>query len=115
VLEKFSVGLFLIGLVIHVAMSLVLGLMYGVLLPMFPDIRGGPVFFGGLLLPLLWTSASYGLMGVLNPLLQKDVDWPWFIASQFVFGITAAVVVLRSERIAVPPAGPGPDTASLTS
>ena len=29
---------------------------------------------------------SFRLMGVVNPLLQQRVDWPWFIVSQFVFG-----------------------------
>ena len=44
-------------------------------------------------------------MGVVNPVLQEHVDWPWFIVSQFVFGVAAAVVVLRSEKVPVPPAG----------
>ena len=48
-------------------------------------------------------------MGVVNPVLQDRVDWAWFIVSQFVFGVTAAVVVLRSEMVPVPPAGLGPD------
>ena len=69
----------------------------------------GPFAWGGLLLPLLWTGTSYGLMGVVNPVLQERVDWPWFIVSQFVFGVAAAVVVLRSEMVHIPPAGPGPD------
>jgi hypothetical protein len=73
------------------------------------------LFWGGVVLPLLWTGASYGLMGVVNPLLEQKVDWPWFIASQFVFGVTAAVVVMFSETIRVPPAGAGPDTESLIS
>ena len=68
-----------------------------------------PFVWGALLLPLLWTGASYGLMGVVNPTLQAGVDWPWFIVSQFVFGLTAAAVVVRSETIAVPPAGTGPE------
>jgi hypothetical protein len=46
---------------------------------------------------------------VVNPFLQQNVDWPWFIASQFVFGIAAAIVVMRTEQIAVPPAGTGPE------
>jgi hypothetical protein len=41
--------------------------------------------------------------------LQDRVDWAWFIVSQFVFGVTAAVVVVRSEMVPVPPAGLGPD------
>ena len=39
-------------------------------------------------MPLLWTAASYSLMGVVNPLLQARVNWPWFIVSQFVFGLS---------------------------
>jgi hypothetical protein len=65
--------------------------------------------WGGLLLPLLWTALSYGLMGVVNPVLQQRVDWPWFILSQFVFGIVAAIVVVRSEQVHIRPAGQGPD------
>ncbi|MGO9922003.1 MAG: hypothetical protein ACLQIB_45815, partial [Isosphaeraceae bacterium] len=57
----------------------------------------------------VWTGIAYGLMGVVNPVLQDRVDWAWFIVSQFVFGVTAAVVVLRSEMVPVPPAGLGPD------
>jgi hypothetical protein len=48
-------------------------------------------------------------MGVVNPALQEKVSWPWFVVSQFVFGVAAAVVVLRSETIHIPPAGRGPD------
>src|SRR5205823_2637941 len=54
------------------------------------------VAWGGLLMPLLWTGASFTLMGVVNPVLQRGVDWPLFIASQFVFGVAAAVMVLRA-------------------
>ena len=65
-------------------------------------------------MPLVWTGVSYGLMGVVNPLLQEAVDWPWFIVSQFVYGITAAIVVVRTEEIPVPPAGRGSDIEPLT-
>jgi uncharacterized membrane protein YagU involved in acid resistance len=106
-LEQFRLPLFLLGVVIHGTMSLVLGLLYGVLLPTLPAIRGGQIAWGGVLMPLLWTGISYGMMGVVNPILQGNVSWSWFIASQFVFGITAALVVIRSETIAVPPKGRG--------
>jgi hypothetical protein len=56
-------------------------------------------------LPLVWTAFSYGLMGIANPVLQQRVDWPWFVVSQFVFGVAAAFVVARSELIHIPPAG----------
>lgn len=113
-LEQFHFLLLLVGVVIHAIMSFVLGLMYGVLLPTLPAIPGGQLVWGGVLMPALWTGISYGFMGVVNPILRHVVDWPWFIASQFVFGIAAALVVIRTEKMAVPPKGMGPDTESLT-
>lgn len=110
-LEQFHLPLLLTGIVIHAAIAVVFGLIYGVLLPMLPEFRRlripKSLAWGGLLLPLLWTGISYGLMGVANPVLQTRVNWPWFIVSQFVFGAVAAYVVDRSERIPVTPAGRG--------
>lgn len=108
-LQQFSLKLMVFGIAIHAITSLAMGLIYGVLLPTLPQIRGGQLVWGGVLMPLLWTGASYGLMGVVNPALQAHVDWPWFIASQFLFGIAAALVVVRSEKVPVPPAGTGSD------
>jgi hypothetical protein len=101
-----------IALTIHVAMSLGFGAILGLLMPRFRPIPSS-LAWGGLLIPLLWTSVSFGLMGVVNPLLRGRVSWPWFIASQFVFGVVTAIVVERSERVYIPPAGRGPD--SLTA
>jgi hypothetical protein len=110
-LEQYSLVLFLTGIVIHATIAVVFGLLYGVLLPMLPEVRWLAVpkslAWGGIVFPLLWTAVSYGLMGVTNPVLQARVDWPWFIVSQFVFGALAAFVVDRSEKIPVPPAGRG--------
>jgi len=110
-LEHFSLALLLTGIVIHATIAVVFGLLYGVLLPMLPEIRPLKIpkslAWGGFIFPLFWTAASYTLMGVANPVLQARVDWPWFILSQFVFGAVAAFVVDRSERIPVPPAGHG--------
>ena len=112
-LEQFGMPFLLTGVVIHAIIAVVFGLLYGVLLPTLPDIPRLPptasaLAWGGLLLPILWSGVCYSLMGVVNPVLQERVDWPWFIVSQFVFGIVAAIVVDRSEKVAVPPAGHGP-------
>jgi mono/diheme cytochrome c family protein len=48
-------------------------------------------------------------MGLVNPLLHNYVDWPWFVASQFVYGIIASIVIMRSEKIPIAPRGPGGD------
>jgi hypothetical protein len=105
-LEQFHAGLLAIALTIQVALSIGFGLVYGLLVPRLPAIPG-PMSWGGLLMPLLWTGASFGLMGVVNKVLQERVDWPWFIVSQFIFGIVASIVVVRSEVIHLPPVGPG--------
>jgi len=36
---------------------------------------------------------------LLNPVMNQRIDWPWFVASQFGFGVTAGLVVATQERI----------------
>jgi hypothetical protein len=107
-LGSFHAEWFLPAAALHVVLSSCFGLLFALLIPKLPPIPG-PIAWGGLVLPLAWTGTSYGLMGVVNPLLQQRVDWPWFVVSQFVFGVAVAWVVLRSELVHIPPAGRGPD------
>ncbi len=106
-LEQFQSEWFLAALAAHAVLSLSFGLAFAIV-PRLPALPAA-VSWGGLLMPMLWTAASFGLMGVVNPVLQQRVDWPAFIASQFIFGLVAALVVVRSEEIHIPPAGHGPD------
>ncbi len=91
------------GITVHAGFSVAFGLAFALVLPWMPTIPG-PLAWGGLVMPLLWTALSYGLMGIVNPALQTRIDWPWFIVSQFVFGLVAAWVVVRSEQVEVPAA-----------
>ena len=106
-LQAFNPTWLAIAVVIHAALSISFGLAYPFVLPRLKPIPGA-MAWGGLVMPILWTGTSYGLMGVVNPLLRDRVDWPWFIFSQFVFGVTAAIVVVRTEMVHIPPAGTGP-------
>ena len=99
---------FLAAGAVHAVLSIGFGVLFALVTPRLPPMPG-PIAWGGLVLPLVWTGTTYGLMGVVNPVLQDRVDWAWFIVSQFVFGVAAAVVVLRSEMVPIPPAGLGPD------
>jgi hypothetical protein len=105
-LEQFHAGWLLTALALHALLSLAFGVLLARVEAKLPTIPG-PVAWGCLVLPLLWTGISYGLMGVANPVLQERVSWPWFVASQFVFGVAVAVVVVRSELVHIPPAGRG--------
>lgn len=83
---------------IHGFASLAVGLMFGVLLPTLPR---GPVLWGGVIAPLLWTGGIHAFMGVLNPALDAFVEWRWFLASQVAYGLTVGIVVVRSEKVYV--------------
>lgn len=104
-LEQFHLSWMVAAILIHATISVGLGLIYGVLLPMLP---GQPMFWGGIVAPLLWTGAIYGFMGILNPALSNAVDWTSFILAQFIYGIVVGLVVVRSEKVYSEPAGSGP-------
>src|SRR6201993_1201222 len=95
-LHTFHLSSFLIATVIHLLTSLLVGLLYGAMLPMFPR---RPILLGGIIAPILWTGFLYSILELLNPLLNKHIEWVWFIASQFAFGIVAGLVVMRQERV----------------
>ena len=85
-----------IGALLHLVLSLLMGLLYAVLLPMLPRY---PVVFGGIVAPLLWTGLVWAGLGVINPALAARIDWAWFVVSQIGFGIAAGLVISRREKI----------------
>ncbi len=97
-MQLFHPAALAIATVIHGVSSLGVGLMFGVLLPTLPR---GPVLWGGIIAPLLWTGGIHAFMGVLNPALERLVDWKWFLASQIAYGLTVGIVVVRSEKVYV--------------
>jgi hypothetical protein len=107
-LGSFRANWFVAAVAMHAVLTSGFGILFALLNSRLPAIPG-PLAWGGLVLPLVWTGISYSLMGVVNTVLQDYVSWPWFIVSQFTFGVVAALVVLRSETVHIPPVGPGPD------
>lgn len=85
----------LIAIVIHGTTCLLVGLLYGAMLPMLPR---HPIVLGGVVAPVIWTALLHSSMGVMNPVLAARISWGWFAASQFAFGIVAGWVVSRSNR-----------------
>jgi hypothetical protein len=106
-LERFHLGALVLGIVVHATLSLTFGLIYGAMLPTLPSFPGSQIIYGGVLMPFLWTWICQNFMGIVNPLLERHVDWRWFIVSQLVYGLAMSVVVMRSEKVAVAPAGAG--------
>jgi hypothetical protein len=95
-LTSFHAGLFLVACFLHVVTSILVGLLYGVTLPMFPR---RPILLGGLIAPIVWSGLLYATLGIINPLLDQRIDWKWFVASQMGFGIVAGLVVVRQTRV----------------
>jgi hypothetical protein len=95
-LRSFHIELLLVAAAIHLAASVLVGLLYGVLLPMFPR---RPILLGGFIAPVMWSGLLYASLGIINPLLNQRIDWMWFVASQIGFGIVAGLVVVRQERV----------------
>lgn len=95
-LSSFHTDSFLIALGLHALVSTAVGLLYGAMLPMFPR---RPILLGGLIGPVLWSGLLYSMLSLLNPLLEKHIDWVWFIASQVAFGVVAGLVVVRQPLI----------------
>ena len=96
--NEFDLTALIVGIVIHVVSSIIVGLFFGIILPMCPR---WPLLWGGVVAPLLWSGFIYGFMGVLNPQMNDRVDWRWFFVSQFVFGLTIGFVVMRSEKVKI--------------
>jgi hypothetical protein len=95
-LNSFHPGLFFIAVILHLVTSILVGLLYGAMLPMFAR---RPILLGGLIAPVLWSGLLYSILGLLNPVLESHIDWFWFIASQIAFGIVAGLVVTRQHRV----------------
>jgi hypothetical protein len=95
-LASFNLHAFVVALLIHAFVSLLVGLLYGVLLPMLPSY---PILLAGIVAPLLWTGLLWSTLNVIDPLLDARLDWGWFVVCQIGFGVTAGIVVGRSEKI----------------
>ncbi len=95
-IDAFHWSWLLTAIVIHAVTCLLVGLLYGAMLPMLPR---RPIVLGGILAPLLWTGLLHSAMGIINPELDARIQWGWFVISQVTFGIVAGAVVAREGKI----------------
>jgi hypothetical protein len=98
--DAFLAQFHLLGLLaaagIHTTASLLIGLLYGAMLPMFPR---RPIVSAGFIAPFLWTGLLYSALGVISPILNQRINWPWFVISQIAFGLVAGFVVNRQVKV----------------
>lgn len=95
-IAAFHLRALLIAIPIHLITSLLVGLLYGAMLPMLPR---RPILLGGFIAPILWSGLIHSILGIVNPVLNQRIDWLWFVASQVGFGIVAGIIVSWQGRI----------------
>lgn len=86
----------MVATAIQIVVSLLVGLLYGAMLPMLPR---HPIVLGGILAPVLWTGVIHATLNAVNPVLDDNIAWGWFLVSQITFGVVAGFVVSRQSRI----------------
>lgn len=95
-LKQFNGLAFGAALVGHGVLSILVGILYAVMLPMFPK---RAILWAGILMPLFWSGIIATGLTVLNPALNKEINWYWFVFTQLAFGLVAGYVIARSTKI----------------
>jgi hypothetical protein len=98
-LAEFHLKGLLAAMAIHGLTSVLIGLLYGAMLPMFPR---KPILTAGFIAPFLWTSLLYSAIRVISPILNQRIDWLWFVISQIAFGLVAGFVVNLQVKVRTP-------------
>jgi hypothetical protein len=95
-IAAFHLEALIIASTIHLVTSLLVGLLYGAMLPMFPH---RPILLGGLIAPILWSGLIHSFLAVVNPILNQRIHWLWFVICQVGYGVVAGIVVLKQEQV----------------
>jgi hypothetical protein len=85
-----------VAVIAHGVISILVGLLYAVTLPMFP--KRAPLW-AGVLVPLFWSALIAATLNLTNPALEKRVNWLWFVLCQIGFGLVAGFVAAKTQRI----------------
>jgi len=98
-LGEFHLRGLLAAIVIHGLTSLLVGLLYGAMLPMFPKY---PIVTAGFMVPLLFTGILHSALNIVSPILNERIDWFWFVVSQIAFGLVCGFVVNLQAKVRTP-------------
>jgi len=96
-LNEFHLSAFIIAVLSHGVLSILVGMLYTVLLPMLP--ARYEWFWGGIIIPLIWTAMLFPMFDIVNPALAAHVNWFWFIVCQISFGLVGGYVVFKSQKV----------------
>ncbi len=109
-LRAFNGLAFVAALIGHGIISCLVGVVYAVMLPMFP--KYAP-FWAGILMPLFWSGLVATVLNIINPALNGRISWPWFVVAQLGFGLVGGYVIARSTSISTMQSWPIAERAFL--
>ncbi len=95
-MRLFHLNAFITANIIQGVTTLLVGLLYGAMLPIWPK---RPILLGGIIAPVMWTGLLHSVLGIVNPFLAERIDWWSFAASQGIFGLVAGYTVTRIGKI----------------
>ncbi len=95
-LNQFNAKALMAATVGHGCISILVGMLYAVTLPMFP--KRAPLW-AGILAPVFWSGLVAASLELINPLLNQRINWPWFVVCQLGFGLVGGFVIARTHHI----------------
>ena len=96
-LMDFNAAGLIVGILSHGTVSIMVGLLYTVLVPMLP--RRMEWLWAGVVIPVIWTAVIFFTLGLINPALNAAISWPAFVVCQVVFGLVCGFIVFRSGKV----------------
>ena len=95
-LSAFNPVALIVGLILHMALSIGLGFIFALLLPTFP---GSPLLWAIIIGPLLWALASVLILPLLNPVMAQNVDHLSFFVAHVVYSIVLGLWIARTPKV----------------
>ncbi len=83
-LSQFDPVAVVVGLALHLAMSIGLGVLFTFILTTLP---GRPLYWGPVIGPLLWVGATTAALPILNPVMAANVEWVSFGLANVLYGL----------------------------
>ena len=95
-ISAFHLQSLIVASILHLLVSVLVGLLYGAMLPMFPR---RPILLGGVIAPIMWSVVIHSILEAVSPVMNQRINWLWFAISQIGFGLVAGIVVSRQARV----------------
>jgi hypothetical protein len=87
-----------LGLLIHLAMSVLLGFLFAVMMPALPKT---PIFWAFVVGPVLWGGAIFAGLPLLNPVMAEYIDLPSFAIANIVYSLVLGLWIARTPKVSV--------------